>query len=92
MGQPGSTQIELKQQVKNQWGGWQPAGTVQDICAACAKDLGYRGLAKELSQAELDDQAEEIRDTQGGPVIRGQRKLPWRRGAEAVDDRDQARP
>jgi hypothetical protein len=64
--QPGSTQVSLTEQVKNQWGGYQPTGVVQDICAACAKDAGYRGMKNaamgDMSQDEADAQAEAIRD------------------------------
>lgn len=66
-GQPGSTTIKLSEQVKNQWGGSQPSDTVSDVCAACALELGYRGLAgAKLTPQQEQEQAEEVREGSGG--------------------------
>lgn len=64
-GQPGSTTVSVQQQVKNQWGGYQPENIVQDVCAACASDAGIRRMGDVLqgkSQAEADAEAAAIRD------------------------------
>lgn len=65
-GQQGSTQLKVVEQVKNQWGGTQPSEVVKDICAACAKDFGYRNLKTERTQDEVDEEAEDIRERSGG--------------------------
>jgi hypothetical protein len=80
-GQPGATTIKLEQQVKNQWGGYQPNDTVQDLCASCARDQGMRGLANrmDISQEELDKIADEQRQRSGGIDIRkaiGSSRMP----------------
>lgn len=65
-GQKGSTTIKISEQVRNQWGGTQPSDNVKDVCAACAKDYGYRGLTTDVSDDELEAQAETIRERSGG--------------------------
>lgn len=66
-GQPGSTTLKVTEQVKNQWGGTQPCDNVKDVCAACAKDYGYRGLSTDkMTDEELDSQADSIRERSGG--------------------------
>src|SRR5579871_353966 len=64
-GQPGSTTLKLEEQVKNQWGGYQPTDTVQDVCSSCARDSGMRGLARQIDdrpEETMDDIADSVRD------------------------------
>lgn len=62
--QPGATTLKVEQQVKNQWGGYQPSDIVQDICRSCANDMGIRQVGKlpEKSDEEIDEVAEAQRD------------------------------
>lgn len=72
MGQPGSTQIGITEQVGNQWGGQQPHKVMQDVCAACAKDVGIRAgaLVREQTPEQQDAEAARLRDMQGGLITR----------------------
>lgn len=86
-GQPGSTTITLAEQVANQWGGTQPHNAVQDVCAACARDLGYVGVQIKLTQAELNDRAERARSGKANTWFRPD-AIAGAAVAETVDDRD----
>ena len=68
-GQPGSTTLKVTEQVKNQWGGYQPSDTVKDVCRSCAKDYGYSGLVtRDIPDEQLDKQADTSRERTGGIV------------------------
>lgn len=71
-GQPGSTNITLTEQVRNQWGGQQPHGIVKDVCAACAVDMGVSARKLTAREQEEDDyeRAESVRTSTGGKLKR----------------------
>lgn len=68
-GQIGSTTLKVEQQVKNQWGGYQPEDVTQDVCAACAVDAGIKriqDLRSGISEEDNMDLAAAIRDGTAG--------------------------
>lgn len=69
-GQAGSSTLKFTRQVKNQWGGYQPVDDVREACASCARDTGLRDAEpQELSQAQLDERADEQRARSGGRIL-----------------------
>ena len=88
-GQSGSTTLAVRNQVQNQWGGTQPHDVTKDVCAACAKDYGYRNLTvAEKTQAELDREAEIVRDNVGGMPAPAARRRRFALKSTEPDDRD----
>lgn len=70
--QPGATTLKLTQQTSNQWGGFQPTDVVQDVCAACADEMGMTRLEKRgtESQEVTLTRARDTRMRMGGRVKR----------------------
>lgn len=70
-GQPGSTQFAMTEQVRNQWGGQQPHTVQQDVCAACAADIGFNAKRLEDPREQAADdyeRADAVRKSTGGKV------------------------
>lgn len=62
MNQPGRTTLKLEQQIKNQWGGYQPHDVTQDVCSSCARDSGIRQIQMDIPQ-QTDDEANALADS-----------------------------